>query len=76
VVECTGLENRRLLTGLVSSNLTLSANKNNFLGTITRPESGVNTAPGDDRQAGHATPSWLATRARYKAFLRKMNLPE
>jgi hypothetical protein len=25
VVECTGLENRRPLTGLVSSNLTLSA---------------------------------------------------
>ena len=27
-VECTGLENRRPFTGLVSSNLTLSANKN------------------------------------------------
>src|SRR5260221_10498491 len=26
-VECTGLENRRTLTGLVSSNLTLSANR-------------------------------------------------
>jgi hypothetical protein len=26
-VECTGLENRRPFTGLVSSNLTLSANK-------------------------------------------------
>ncbi len=32
-VDCTGLENRRPFTGLVSSNLTLSANKNRHLRT-------------------------------------------
>src|SRR5260370_40084641 len=32
-VECTGLENRRTLTGLVSSNLTLSAKSNDHART-------------------------------------------
>ena len=37
VVECTGLENRRPFTGLVSSNLTLSA-KNNRLRVTLDPK--------------------------------------
>ena len=39
-VDCTGLENRRPLTGFVSSNLTLSAKENNKLLDLAAPDSG------------------------------------